>query len=46
MRYFCLLLSCRFLPAATVDRLGHKRWDSVVITELQIDEDLRVAARS
>lgn len=43
MRYFAALLLCAFLPAATVDKLAISV-GSAVITELQIDEDLRVAS--
>ena len=43
MRYLAVCVFCMVLPASTLDRLavtvGH-----TVITELQIDEDLRVAA--
>jgi parvulin-like peptidyl-prolyl isomerase len=42
MRYSAILL-CTLMPAATVDRLAIAV-GSTVITELQIDEDLRVAA--
>lgn len=43
MRLWTALLPCVLLAAATVDRLA-VTVGSTVITELQIDEDLRVAA--
>jgi len=43
MRYLATLLLCACLQAAVVDRLAITV-GSTVITELQIDEDLRVAA--